>query len=115
MSDPRCRCGHDRIVHCNDEDDRLNRGKCTGSVRQWVVYVPSKIRLKNHPSDIYLNDNQTNAIIQEMLKRGKTQEQKDYWAGRVQNMMKKGYRKMFCECPTYHTVDIGHVLIHKPK
>ena len=100
-----CKCGHPRFSHCNDPDGRRNRGKCVGNVRQFIRPIEG---VERHPSDRQLTQPQAEAALQKLSRKDNTNNM------RLHRVMVRGFIVTDCECPTFHTVDIGQVLIHKP-
>ncbi len=105
-----CRCGHPRRLHRNVEG-MDGRDPCRGEVRQFLGRVPDDYRPYMRDSDVELNFGQADDMIKELQKKV---EKAPNYEGRLKKMLRRGFRRIDCECPMYHTVDIGGVKIHKP-
>lgn len=110
MAEKNCKCGHPRSGHRNDRG-LDGRNPCWGEVRQFVVQLNDEQKRQLRDSDIQLTELQAVAVMKEL--RVKALKAPSF-SGRLDKLLKRGYRIIPCQCELYHTIDIGGVLIHKP-
>lgn len=103
MSEPLCKCGHPRRVHCGAS----GRNPCTGEVRQII----KRGFIDQRPGDVMLDETQAANLVEEFEVRAKKNPSCERL---LRHLLKRGYRIITCRCQLYHTIEIGQVLIHKP-
>ena len=108
-SEKNCKCGHPRRLHRDYVEG--GRAPCIGKVRQFIHPIPDHLKSYKRDSDVVLTKEQADLLIEELWKKaGKAPS----YSGKLDKLLKRGYRIIACECPMYHLVELGKLKIHKP-
>lgn len=104
----RCKCGHRKFDHLHGKGGSDNRNRCTRQVRYFLYPLEDSTRLR--PGDVRLTQEQTQKWWTEQEKK---LEYTNNWQ-RFRHHVARGYYSELCECPMYHTVELGKVGILIP-
>jgi uncharacterized protein YfcZ (UPF0381/DUF406 family) len=98
------------MAHRSDEDGRLNRGACTGDVRQ-ILDGRTVDMADKRASDVYLNQEQTKQLLSDLAEKAQKAPSHEK---RLAKVYSRGFALITCRCPMYHTVDLGQVKLFTP-
>lgn len=104
-----CKCGHPRRLHRDYVEG--GRAPCIGELRQFIYPIPDHLKSHKRDSDIELNKEQAETVVKELEKKV---ARAPSYEGKLNKLLKKGYRVIDCQCPLFHLVELGGVKIYKP-
>jgi hypothetical protein len=103
-----CKCGHQAMAHRHDNEGRQNRGPCSADVRRFFTKPgPGVLR----SGDIVLSPEQTKAVLETAQDRAATASS---YTKKFAKLLYRGFEIIGCQCPMYHTVDLGQVSLIIP-